>query len=95
VNKNRTVAIPGPAPESSGDTAPYYRRRVLVAVPPGGFGPQLSVMRAWLDATCGPNGWAMAPAGTSGVVNDAVAVHFAEADHAGAFIRRFCCGYRG
>jgi hypothetical protein len=77
------------------DAAPRYCRRVLVAVPPGGFGTQLATMRAWLDATCGPNGWVMALAGTGGVVNDAVAFHFTQVDHADAFIRRFCCAYRG
>jgi len=69
-------------------------RRVLLAVPPGGFGAQLGVMRAWLDANCGPDGWAWAPAGTGGVVNDALAFYFIEPQQAEAFIRRFCCAYR-
>src|SRR5437762_1668120 len=71
-----------------------YRWRVLVAVPPAGFGEQLWVMRAWLDETCGPAGWASAPAGTEGIVNDAVAFYFADPDRARAFVGRFCCGYR-
>ena len=71
-----------------------YRRRVLVAVPPEGLGAQLTVMRAWLDKHCGPAGWASAPAGTDGVVNDAVALYFADEADARAFVSRFCCGYR-
>ena len=71
-----------------------YCRRVLVATPPGGFGAQLAVMTAWLDANCGPNGWGWAPAGTDGIVNDALAFYFVEVPHASAFIRRFCCAYR-
>lgn len=71
-----------------------YRCRVLVAVPPAGFGAQLWVMCAWLDDACGRAGWISSPAGTGGIVNDAVAFYFADADCARAFIRRFCCGYR-
>jgi hypothetical protein len=68
--------------------------RVRVAVPPGGLGHQLPVMHAWLDETCGVNGWASAPAGLNGIINDAVAFYFADAAFAHAFVNRFCCGYR-
>jgi hypothetical protein len=67
---------------------------VLIAVPPGGFGGQLAVMHAWLDQHCGPSGWAAAPAGTGGVVNDAVAFYFGDPAAARAFVARFSCGYR-
>jgi hypothetical protein len=68
--------------------------RVLIAVPPAGWGGQLAVMRAWLDDHFGPSGWASAPAGRIGVVNDAVAFYFADPLAAGAFVERFSCGYR-
>ncbi len=71
-----------------------YPVRVKIAVPPAGLGQQLTVMEGWLDETCGSEGWAMAPAGTAGIVNDAVAFYFAEAAFAHAFVARFCCGYR-
>ena len=71
-----------------------YPVRVRIAVPPEGFGRQLEMMHAWLDETCGAQGWAMAPAGTAGVVNDAVALYFQDAAFAHAFVVRFCCGYR-
>ena len=51
--------------------------RVRIAVPPEGLGSQLAQMITWLDANCGPGFWAMAPSGTSGIVNDAVAIYFA------------------
>ena len=70
------------------------RWRVLVAVPPGGFDSQLKIMRAWLDQSCGRQGWGCAPAGTGGVVNDAVAFYFADRAAALAFVDRFSCGYR-
>jgi hypothetical protein len=70
------------------------RWRVLIAVPPGGFGAQLPIMRAWLDATCGRTGWASAPAGRAGIVNDALAFYFADPEAARAFVGRFGCGYR-
>ena len=68
--------------------------RVRIAVPPGGFGRQLTDMHAWLDAVCGVTGWSSAPAGLVGVVNDAVAFYFDAAAFAHAFVHRFCCGYR-
>ena len=71
-----------------------YPVRLRIAVPPEGFGRQLEIMHAWLDETCGAEGWATAPAGTTGVVNDAVALYFADTAFAHAFVARFCCGYR-
>ena len=71
-----------------------YPVRVRIAVPPGGFGRQLEIMHAWLDETCGAEGWTTAPAGITGVVNDAVALYFEDAGFAHAFVARFCCGYR-
>src|SRR5437899_9579098 len=68
--------------------------RMRIAVPPGGLGRQLEIMHAWLDETCGIEGWAIAPAGLTGVVNDAIALYFQDAAFAHAFVARFCCGYR-
>jgi hypothetical protein len=33
----------------------------------------------WLDENCGADGWALTPAGTCGVLNDAISVYFAAA----------------
>jgi len=79
-------------PVDSGAGDPSWR--VLISVPPGGFGRQLAIMRAWLDQNCGAGRWATAPAGRAGVVNDAITVYFADRAAAGAFIERFSCGYR-
>jgi hypothetical protein len=40
-------------------------------------------MTAWLDENCGSDGWAMTRSGMRGVLNDAVALYFADAiaDH--------------
>src|SRR5271169_7033524 len=70
-----------------------YPVRLRIAVLPEGFGRQLDIMHAWLDETCGAKGWATAPAGTTGVVNDALALYFEDAAFAHAFVARFCCGY--
>jgi hypothetical protein len=67
---------------------------VRIAVPPEGLGRQLEIIRAWLDEACGAAGWAMAPAGLNGVVNDAISFYFADAAFARAFLARFCCGFR-
>jgi hypothetical protein len=50
--------------------------RIRIAVPPEGFGSQLGQMISWLDANCGAASWSMAPSGTNGVVNDALALYF-------------------
>jgi hypothetical protein len=68
--------------------------RVRIAVPPEGLGRRLETVHAWLDETCGAEGWTMAPAGLAGVVNDAIAFYFADPSFAYAFVARFCCGYR-
>jgi hypothetical protein len=68
--------------------------RVRIAVSPEGLGRQLEIMHAWLNETCGVEGWATAPAGTAGVVNDAIALYFEDTAFAHAFVARFCCGYR-
>jgi hypothetical protein len=51
-------------------------------------------MHAWLNETCGAEGWDTAPAGLRGVLNDAIAFYFEDATFAHAFVARFCCGYR-
>jgi len=68
--------------------------RVRIAVPPDGLGRQLGIMHAWLDETCGADGWVSAAAGLTGVLNDAVAFYFEDAAFAHAFVNRFCFGYR-
>ena len=68
--------------------------RVRIAVPPEGLGRQIEIMYAWLDETCGAEGWGTAPAGLVGVLNDAIAFYFDDAAFAHAFVARFCCGYR-
>ena len=66
--------------------------RVRVAVPPRGFGQRLTAIYAWLDDNCGLDGWAAAPAGIRGVVNDAVAFYFRDPRCAVAFVARWCRG---
>jgi len=68
--------------------------RIKLAVPPTGFGARLDRMHAWLDESCGADGWAIAPAGIRGVVNDAVAIYFLDAALASAFVARWCTGNR-
>jgi hypothetical protein len=66
--------------------------RIRIAVPPDGLGRQLDQMIAWLDVNCGPGFWTMTPSGTSGVVNDALAIHFPSDALARAFVNRWCIG---
>jgi hypothetical protein len=68
--------------------------RIRIAVPPGGLGQRYARMTGWLDENCGADGWAMTPSGTRGVLNDAASIYFADATLAGAFVARWCAGYR-
>ena len=43
-------------------------------------------------ANCGADGWAITPSGSRGIVNDALAVYFADATLASAFVARCCVG---
>jgi hypothetical protein len=49
---------------------------------------------AWLDANCGSDGWTMTPSSTRGVVNDVVAICFADVTLASAFVARWCAMQR-
>jgi hypothetical protein len=71
-----------------------YPVRVRIAIPPQGLGWQLEIIHAWLEETCGIDGWATSPVGLAGLLNDAIAFYFADAAFAHAFVARFCCGYR-
>ena len=64
--------------------------RIRIGVPPEGLGNRLGQMNAWLDANCGADGWTSTPSSTRGVVNDAVAICFADPTLASAFVARFC-----
>ena len=68
--------------------------RVRIVVPAGGFGERLNHMQTWLDQNAGADGWATTPSGTRGVVNDAVAIHFADVAIASAFVARWCQAQR-
>jgi hypothetical protein len=68
--------------------------RILIGVPPGVFGQRYAQITAWLDENCGAGGWAMTPSGVRGVLNDAVAIYFADATLASAFVARWCGGYK-
>jgi hypothetical protein len=66
--------------------------RVRIGTPAHGFGTMMVPMYAWLNENCGTDGWKTAPAGTHGVLNDAVAFYFREAIHAAGFVARWCAG---
>ena len=68
--------------------------RIRIGVPPHGVGERIDQIDAWLDANCGADGWAMAPDGLHGVLNDAIAIYLYDATPAGAFVARWCAGYK-
>jgi hypothetical protein len=68
--------------------------RIRIGIPPEGFGNRLDQMNEWLDANCGADGWTSTPSSTRGVVNDALAICFAAATLASAFVARWCAMQR-
>lgn len=77
-----------------GEAESRFPARIRIAVPPDGLGRQLDDMMGWLVANCGAGNWAIAPAGQRSVVNDALAIYFADVALASAFVARWCLGYR-
>jgi hypothetical protein len=63
--------------------------RVRIGIPPEGLGNRLDQMNAWLDANCGADGWISTLSSTQGVVNDVLAICFADATLASAFVARW------
>jgi len=68
--------------------------RIRIGIPPEGLGNRLDQMNARLDANCGADGWTSTPSSTRGVVNDAVAICFADVTLASAFVARWCAMQR-
>ena len=83
-----------PAERANRDSERRFPVRIRLGIPAGGLGDRLNQMHAWLDEHCGLTGWAMAPAGTRGVVNDALAIYFLDAALASAFVNRWCTGQK-
>jgi hypothetical protein len=63
--------------------------RIVIRVPEDGIGSRYKPMTDWLDENCGIKGWAIAPAGTRGVLNDAMAVYVSNPTCAVAFVARW------
>jgi hypothetical protein len=68
--------------------------RIRIGIRPGGLGRPLDEINVWLDANCGADGWAITPSGSRRVVNDALAVYFADPTIASAFVARWCSTQR-
>ena len=61
--------------------------RVKLSVPPGGLGPKLTVIGAWLQVRAGKGNYAVHSA--SGRTGDTMAVHFRDVKTARAFVAAF------
>lgn len=75
-----------------GEAERRFPVRIRIGVPPNGLGGRLDAIKAWLDDNCGAESWAMTPSGVRGVVNDAVAIYFRDANLASGFVARWCRG---
>jgi hypothetical protein len=82
------------AQQAARDAERRFPVRVRIGIPPGGLGNRLDQMNAWLDANCGVDGWTSTPSSTQGVVNDVLAICFADATLASAFVARWCAMQR-
>jgi hypothetical protein len=82
------------ARQAARDAERRFPVRIRIAVPDHGLGDRLNRMHDWLDQDAGADGWAMTPSGVRGGVNDALAIHFADATIASAFVARWCIAQR-
>jgi hypothetical protein len=80
--------------QAARDAEHRFPVRIKIAIPPQRLGSRLDQMNAWLDANCGAGGWTSTPSSTLGVVNDALAICFADATLASAFVARWCAMQR-
>jgi hypothetical protein len=82
------------AQQATCDAERRFPVRVRIGIPPEGLGNRLDHMNAWLDTNCGADGWTSTPSSTRGVVNDALAICFADATLASEFVARWCAMQR-
>ena len=82
------------AQQAARDAKRRFPVRVRIGIPPEGLGSRLDQMNAWFDSNCGADGWTSTPSSTRGVVNDALAICFADATLASAFVARWCAMLR-
>ena len=82
------------AQQAARDAERRFPVRVRIGIPPEGLGSRLDQMNALLDSNCGADGWTSIPSSTRGVVNDALAICFADATLASAFVARWCAMQR-
>jgi hypothetical protein len=82
------------AQQAARDAERRFPVRVRIGIPPEGLGNRLDQMNAWLDANCGVDGRTSTPSSTQGVVNDVLAICFADATLASAFVVRWCAMQR-
>jgi hypothetical protein len=75
------------------DAERMFSARIVVAVSPG-LGKQLDLMQARLDQKLPPFRMDVRPPQACGIVNDALAIYFADPTLAAAFVSRWCVGYR-
>jgi hypothetical protein len=67
--------MPGNPRAIIADAERQFQVRIAARVPSDGIGQRYTAMRDWLDENCGVGGWSIAPAGTRGALNDAIAVY--------------------
>jgi hypothetical protein len=78
------------AQQADRDADRRFAVRIRIAVPHAGFGDRLNQMQDRLDQNAGADGWALTPSGIRGIVNDAIAIYFADVAIASAFVTRWC-----
>jgi hypothetical protein len=69
-----------------------FPARIGIGIPPGGLGRRFDEVNVWLDTNCGVEERAISPSGSRGGINDALAIYFADATLASAFVARWCVG---
>ena len=82
--------MPGNPRAVIADAEQRFPVRIAIRVPGDGIGTRYATITEWLDENCGIGGWSITPAGTRGVLNDAIAIYMNGPTCAVAFVARWC-----
>jgi hypothetical protein len=82
--------MPGSSRAIVRDAEERFPIGIVLRVPEGGIGTRYTRLTEWLDDNCGIRDWSITPAGTRGVLNDAIAVYMSGPACAVAFVARWC-----
>jgi len=82
--------MPGKPRQIVAEAERQFPIRIIIKMPEAGIGARYTGITDWLDENCGMGNWSLCPAGTRGILNDAVAVYVNTPVCGVGFAARWC-----